>query len=197
MSKIGQLWDSVLDSWEEGSQWLDDFDLTPAPIKAMTNDILFNSAIPGKLQNKFEFDEDFFADSDLEFIKEQVMARVKETGKTKGNFEYKHYPSGVRSVERHGGSVTDIFTDPEQRVKKTLGQFGYEVVDGQIRITDQFNFNDADENKQDISLAEKLRTVKADIEEEGLKSNYGKVRKVAQHLGSPEGQGTLFNLKIK
>ena len=59
MSKIGQLWDSVLDSWEEGSQWLDDFDLTPAPIKAMTNDILFNSVIPGKLQNKFEFDEDF------------------------------------------------------------------------------------------------------------------------------------------
>lgn len=196
MEKFANLWDDVLESWEEGSQWLNNVDLTPAPLKAMANDILFNSVLPGKLQNKFEFDEDFFAESDLDFIKKQVMAKVQETGETKGNFEYKDYPSGIRSVERHGGSVTDIFTDPEQRVKKTLGQFGYEVVDGQIQITDQFNFNDADKDKQDVSLVEKVRTVAADIKEEGLKSNYGKVRKVAQHLGSPEGEGSLFNLKL-
>tara|TARA_B110000858_G_C17519200_1_gene343974 strand:- start:12 stop:602 length:591 start_codon:yes stop_codon:yes gene_type:complete len=196
VEKTKNFWDDILESWEEGSQWLSNVDLTPAPLKAIANDILFNSVLPGKLQNKFEFDEDFFAESDLDFIKKHVMSKVQESGQTKGNFEYKDYPSGTRSVERHGGSVTDIFTDPAERVKKTLGQFGYEVVDGQIQITDQFNFNDANKDRQDVSLVEKIRTVKADIEEEGLKSNYGKVRKVAQHLGSPEGQGSLFNLKL-
>ena len=29
----------------------------PAPIKAIGTDVLFNSLIPGKLQNKMEFDE--------------------------------------------------------------------------------------------------------------------------------------------
>ena len=196
MDKYTELWDDILESWEEGSQWLANVDLTPAPLKALANDILFNSVLPGKLQNKFEFDEDFFAKTDLDFIKEQVMNKVQKTGQTKGNFEYKDYPSGIRSVERRGGSVTDIFTDPEQRVKKTLGQFGYEVVDGQIRITDQFNFNDADKEAQEGPLYVKLNTVLREIEEENLTSNYGKVRKAAQHLGSPEGEGSLFNLKI-
>ena len=196
MDKYTELWDDILESWEEGSQWLANVDLTPAPLKALANDILFNSVLPGKLQNKFEFDEDFFAKTDLDFIKEQVMNKVQKTGQTKGNFEYKDYPSGIRSVERRGGSVTDIFTDPEQRVKKTLGQFGYEVVDGQIRITDQFNFNDADKEAQERPLYVKLNTVLREIEEENLTSNYGKVRKAAQHLGSPEGEGSLFNLKI-
>ena len=196
MDKYTELWDDILESWEEGSQWLANVDLTPAPLKALANDILFNSVLPGKLQNKFEFDEDFFAKTDLDFIKEQVMNKVQKTGQTKGNFEYKDYPSGIRSVERRGGSVTDIFTDPEQRVKKTLGQFGYEVVDGQIRITDQFNFNDADKEAQERPLYVKLNTVLRELEEENLTSNYGKVRKAAQHLGSPEGEGSLFNLKI-
>lgn len=196
MDKYTELWDDILESWEEGSQWLANVDLTPAPLKALANDILFNSVLPGKLQSKFEFDEDFFAKTDLDFIKEQVMNKVQKTGQTKGNFEYKDYPSGIRSVERRGGSVTDIFTDPEQRVKKTLGQFGYEVVDGQIRITDQFNFNDADKEAQERPLYVKLNTVLREIEEENLTSNYGKVRKAAQHLGSPEGEGSLFNLKI-
>ena len=175
---------------------LKDFDLIPAPVKAMVNDVVFNSLLPGKLQNKMTFDEGFFAESDLSFIKERVKERIKETGKSKGNVEYKHYPSGSRSVERKGGSVTDIFTDPEQRVKKTLGQFGYEVIDGKIKITDRFNFNDAPENRQDIPLSEKLKTITADIKKENLQSNYGKVRKIAQHLGSSEGQGATFKLEI-
>jgi hypothetical protein len=175
---------------------LKDFDLIPAPVKAMVNDVVFNSLLPGKLQNKMTFDEDFFAESDLSFIKEIVKERIKKTGKSKGNVEYKHYPLGSRSVERKGGSVTDIFTDPEQRVKKTLGQFGYEVIDGKIKITDRFNFNDAPENRQDIPLSEKLKTITADIKKENLQSNYGKVRKIAQHLGSSEGQGATFKLEI-
>ena len=193
----------LIEIWEESSKWLDekakevaDFDLINAPVKAFANDVVFNSVLPGNLQNEMTFDEDFFESSDLKFIKEQVEERVKETGQTKGMFEYKHYPSGTRSVERKGGSVTDIFTDPEQRVKKTLGQFSYEIVDGQIKITDQFNFNDAPKERQDMSLTDKIKTITADIEQENLTSNYGKVRKAAQHLGSPEGQGALFNLKI-
>jgi len=173
-----------------------DFDLIPAPVKAFGYDILFNSLLPGKLQNKITYDNDFFEESDLAFIKEKVLERIKKTGKNKGNFEYKHYPSGTRSVERRGGSVTDVFTDPEQRVKKSLGQFGYELVDDKIMITDRFNFNDAPQDRQNIPLSEKLKTITADIDEEEIKSNYGKVRKVAQNLGSPEGQGATFKLEI-
>ena len=171
-------------------------EFTPAPIKALVNDVVFNSLLPGKLQNKMTFDKDFFQESDLKFIKERVTERIKATGKSKGTIEYKHYPSGTTSVERRGGSVTDIFTDPEQRVKKTLGQFSFEVIDGKINIIDRFNFNDAPQDRQNIPLSEKLKTITADIKVEDLKSNYGKVRKVAQHLGSPEGEGATFKLEI-
>tara|TARA_R110002126_G_C10265993_1_gene483546 strand:- start:51 stop:716 length:666 start_codon:yes stop_codon:yes gene_type:complete len=174
--------------------------LVPAPIKALGTDVLFNSILPGKLQNKMEFDEGYFQDDDLEFVKEHVLAKAKATGSNKGVFEYKDYPSGTRSVERAkgGGSLTDIFTDPEQRIKKTLGQFQWEINDeGQISIVDAFNFNDAPEDRQDIPLGDKLSTIGADLDHEdvGLFS-YGGARKVAQHMGSPEGQGMTFNMNI-
>jgi hypothetical protein len=172
------------------------FDLIPAPVKALGYDVLFNSLLPGKLQNKITYDNDFFAASDLAFIREKVLERIKKTGKKKGTFEYKHYPSGDTSVERRGGSVTDIFLEPEERVKKTLGQFGYELKDDKIMIGDRFNFNDAPQDRQNIPLSEKLKTITADIDAEKLESNYGKVRKAAQHLGSPEGQGATFKLEI-
>lgn len=175
---------------------LKDFDLIPAPAKAMVNDVLFNSLLPGRLQNKMTFDKDFFAESDLDFIKERVTERIKATGKSRGTVEYKHYPSGTTSVERKGGSITDIFTDPEQRVKKTLGQFSFEVIDGKINILDRFNFNDAPQDRQNIPLSEKLKTITADIKADDLKSNYGKVRKAAQHLGSSEGEGATFKLQL-
>jgi hypothetical protein len=157
--------------------------IIPAPIKALGTDILFNSILPGKLQNKMEFDEGFFQDDDLAFVKEQVLAKAKATGSNKGVYEYKDYPSGTRSVERAkgGGSLTDIFTDPEQRIKKTLGQFQWEINDeGQISIVDAFNFNDAPEDRQDIPLGDKLSTIAADLDHEdvGLFS-YGGARKVA------------------
>lgn len=173
------------------------FDLIPAPVKALTTDILFNSVLPGKLQNKLTYDEDFFDSGDKEFIKNIVRERVKATGQKKGNVEYKHYPSGTRSVERRGGSVTDIFFEPEQRVKKSLGQFGYEITkDNKIKIVDRFNFNDAPVDRQNIPLREKLKTVGADIDAEKIESRYGKIRKAAQHLGSSEGSGATFNLQL-
>ena len=76
----------LIEIWEESSKWLDekakevaDFDLIPAPVKAMANDVVFNSVLPGNLQNEMTFDEDFFESSDLKFIKEQVEEREKET----------------------------------------------------------------------------------------------------------------------
>ena len=179
---------------------LKDFDLTPAPAKALLNDVLFNSLLPGKLQNKITFDKDFFQDSDLDFIKKIVKERIKATGKSKGNVENKHYPSKTSGVEMQGGSITKMFNSPEYRVLQTLGQFGYEVKDGKIRILDRFNFNDAPQDRQNIPLSEKLKTFTAELNAEKKigkpLSAYGKIRKVGKNFGSPEGEGATFKLEI-
>ena len=41
-----------------------------------------------------------------------------------------------------------------------------------------------------------IKTITADIKADDLKSNYGKVRKAAQHLGSSEGEGATFKLQL-
>ena len=46
-----------------------DFDLVPAPAKAFINDVVFNSLLPGRLQNKMTFTKDFFAPSDIAYVK--------------------------------------------------------------------------------------------------------------------------------
>tara|TARA_R110001606_G_scaffold267836_2_gene416606 strand:- start:140 stop:817 length:678 start_codon:yes stop_codon:yes gene_type:complete len=186
-----------------------DFDLVPAPAKAFINDVVFNSLLPGRLQNKMTFTKDFFDPTDIAYIKEKLMAQIKKTGKTSGNVDYENewfYPSGTTSAERKGGSIRRIFTEPEERVLKSLGRFGYSYVDGEINITDQFNFNDAKADRQNIPLSEKFKTIGSDIDKDATipnsegkiepLSNYGKIRKVAQHLGSSEGSGATFKLKI-
>jgi hypothetical protein len=175
---------------------LSDIDLIPAPVKAILTDVALNSFLPGQLQDKLTYDKDFYAPSDVAFIKNIVKKKIQSSGQKKGNIEYIDYPSKTEGVEREGGSITDIFTEPEARVQKTLGQFGYEVVDGNIIIQDRFNFNNAKVSRQDIPLSEKIKTIKADIKHETKLSKYGKVRKMAEHLGSPNQHGATFKLEI-
>jgi len=189
------------------------FDLTPSAAKIFATDIIFNSIIPGKLQNKMTFNENFFHSSDLTYMKEKIMDRYSKDKKTTGTVYYgdtDFYPEGTTPVERKGGSITDIFIDPAKRLQKTLGEFPYtiDLKTNLIQIGDQFNFNDANP-KFDVekTLSEKIDTVQAYIEEEATMPNrktgkieplstYGIVRKVGQHLGSPDKQGAKFNIKI-
>tara|TARA_R110001592_G_scaffold170826_5_gene408744 strand:+ start:3831 stop:4388 length:558 start_codon:yes stop_codon:yes gene_type:complete len=173
-----------------------DIDLIPAPVKALLTDVALNSFLPGLSPDKLTYDKNFYAPSDIEFIKDIVKKKIQKSGKTKGNIEYIDYPSKTKGVESQGGSVTDIFTKPEARVQKTLGQFGYELVEGNIIIKDRFNFNNAQQSRQDLPVSEKIKTIRADLKQETKLSNYGKVRKVAEHLGSSEGSGATFKLKI-
>jgi hypothetical protein len=180
------------------NEQMSNFDFLPAPVKALVSDVLYNSILK-KNQDSRKLDESFFEKSDLNFIKNLVKEQLtKNPTLTKGNIEYKNYPSGTRSVERQGGSVLDMFINPEERVKKTLGQFGWQKdKDGSVIITDRFNFNDAPIDRQNVPLVEKLRTVASDIKHENLSPvSYGAVRKAAQHLGSPEGSGATFNINL-
>ena len=182
---------------------VNNIDLIPSPVKALVGDVFMNSVVKSN-QDNIVYGNDFFAKSDMNFIKQSIKKKIKDNPSMKegGIIEYKDYPGGSTSVERTGDNikkVTDIFFKPEERVKKTLGQYGFRLnKDGGYDIEDRFNFNDAKAKDQDKSIGEKLDTVQADIEQEGIsKISYGAIRKVAQHLGSSEGTGATFKLNLE
>lgn len=170
------------------------FSIIPAPARAFLQDIT-------GIGDESTYDKSFFHDSDLKIMKEMISEKIKENPKAvSGSIQYKDYPTKESGVYRKGGfdKVVDVFTDPEQRVKKTLGQFAWSKdTEGNIIIKDQFNFNDAP--TEDMSLLDRLKTIKSDLDYENLSfvdNTYGALRKTAQMLGSPEGKGAKFNINL-
>lgn len=177
------------------------FAIIPAPARALATDVMSN--LFGYDLNTFgPTGAEFFHGKDLQVMKDLIKEKIKKNPNAKsGVIEYKDYPTNVEGVYHKGGfdKVVDIFSDPEQRVKKTLGQFSWKKDDqGNIRIADQFNFNDAPA-KDEMDLLERLRAVQADLDYEGLNfydNTYGAIRKTAQMFGSPEGSGRMFDINL-
>ena len=171
------------------------YSLIPAPVKAFVGDIT------GLSTKETEYTEDFFGDSDLQMMKTLIAEKLKENPKAKsGAIQYKDYPTGESGVYYKGGfdKVVDIFKSPEQRIKKTLGQFTWKRDnEGNIIINDQFNFNDASRVQQDKGTLEKLKGLSADIlHEDHDIFSYGSLRKAASYFGSPEGEGARFKINL-
>ena len=179
------------------------YDMIPAPAKAFLVDTILNNLIPGQLQNHITWNNGFFEQSDLEYIKKLALKTAKKHGNTEGSVTYDSYDTGEGGTYTKGGGhtgVTGMLFEPEQRVKKTLGQFGYRIdkKTGMLYVSDRFNFNDAPKD-QTKSIAERTKSFTKDKKANDLsvtKDTYGTVRKVAKHFGSPEGSGMKFELEI-
>jgi len=179
------------------------YDMIPAPAKAMVVDVILNNLIPGQLQDHITWNNGFFEESDLDYIKKLAMKHAKKHGNTEGSVGYPDYDEGHKGTHWKGGGlegVTGILHEPEQRVKKTLGQFGYRIdkKTGMLYVSDRFNFNDApkDQSKGIVERAKDFKEEKKANNLSATKDTYGTVRKVAKHFGSPEGSGMRFELEI-
>ena len=177
------------------------FDMIPAPAKALLVDTILNNLIPGQLQNHITWNNGFFEDSDLEYIKKLALKSAKKHGNSEGSISYDMYETSPYFHKGDGFTgVTGMLYEPEERVKKTLGQFGYRIdkKTGMLYVSDRFNFNDAPKD-QSKGIAQRTKDFKAEKKANDLsatKDTYGTVRKVAKHFGSPEGSGMRFELEI-
>lgn len=118
-----------------------------------------------------------------------------------GVAEYKDYKSGTAGVT-YGPSNPDPFslTDKEGAVQKTLGQFNWEIdKDGNLVVTDQYNFNDAEKLKKKYpTKAAKIKylSFKAAQVAAGRLSPYAWLRQVGGLYGSDTGQGDTFKINL-
>lgn len=150
----------------------------------------------------------FFSKPELEAILTVVGRSYQRSGGgTKGSVQYTgdkknpDYRTGVQDVSFSGSNLNLVGVDAEATVKKTLGQFSWEINKrGELIITDRYNFNDA-QKYQDMyptqwakvlhltALAGKAAT----SSEIGL---YGVIRRAAAFYGSKEGQGASFKINL-
>lgn len=161
----------------------------PSNIRALANDLL-----------GMDLDdiarEDFFNDDQIASMQSIVTEKIKKTGNKKsGVIEYKDYESGNSGIYS-AGFLGNIF-NPEYGVKTTLGQFSYRVEqNGDVILTDQFNFNDAEKlqqaNPDDLS---KLKNLYA-FSTSGQAGVYGMIRRIAALYGSKDGEGMKFEINI-
>lgn len=143
--------------------------------------------------------EDFFQDDELEAMRYLVIGQMAG-GKESGAIEYKNYDKGVADVSWKGNVDPLSLGDAQGAVKKTLGQFSWRLNDkGEIIITDQYNFNDAEKyRKMYPSQAERLAhlTALAGLVATDEMSAYGWLRRVGALYGSAEGEGAKFEINL-
>jgi len=81
--------------------------------------------------------------------------------------------------------------DPNFNMRTTVGSANLRInEDGDIILTDQFNFNDAKDVK-DLSDAKD-----AVLDVFGQKGLYKKIRKIGTYAGSEEGEGSPIELNL-
>jgi GH24 family phage-related lysozyme (muramidase) len=143
--------------------------------------------------------EDFFQDDELEAMRYLVIGQMAGGAKS-GAVEYKNYDKGVADVSWKGNVDPLSLGDAQGAVKKTLGQFSWRLNDkGEIIITDQYNFNDAEKyRKMYPSQAERLAhlTALAGLVATDEMSAYGWLRRVGALYGSAEGEGAKFEINL-
>tara|TARA_R100000988_G_scaffold102026_1_gene76282 strand:+ start:16 stop:1734 length:1719 start_codon:yes stop_codon:yes gene_type:complete len=117
-----------------------------------------------------------------------------------GAVEYKDYTKGLKDV----GWVENIdplsLFDKEGAVKKTLGQFNWRIDNnGNLLITDQYNFNNAKEmNERYPTTNDKIKYLSGRAAQvaTGDYSLYGWLRDTGAFYGSKSGEGTKFEINL-
>jgi len=126
-----------------------------------------------------------FTDPQLDIMKE---AAAKAIGEGKDSLSYGDYPEGEMNYSQN---FLDKMKDPNFQMRTTIGSANIKINDeGDVILTDQFNFNDA----KDVNSLNDLKNALVDIF--GEKGAYRKLRAVGTYFGSPEGEGAPIELNL-
>jgi hypothetical protein len=181
--------------------------MVPSHVRMLIEDVAMNTF--GINQNDTIKTSDFFNDDELGAMINIVKRSAQQQPGTKGAVGYETYDKGFSDVAWTSNELGVTGQNPEETVKKTLGQFTWEVnAEGDTIVTDKYNFNDAkalqeqypggwDKALHLMSMTGKLFN-KEVIDEmaEAPMGLYGIVRRAAALYGSEEGEGAEFKINL-
>tara|TARA_R110000765_G_scaffold109975_2_gene201192 strand:+ start:127 stop:660 length:534 start_codon:yes stop_codon:yes gene_type:complete len=126
-----------------------------------------------------------FSDKGIAVLKE---AAINALDQGKSSMSYEDYPGGEMNFNEN---FLSKLQDPNFNMRTTIGSANLRINEnGDIILTDQFNFNDAKDIK---SLSDAKNAVLDIFGEEGL---YKKIRKIGTYAGSEEGEGSSIELNL-
>lgn len=182
--------------------------MVPSHVRMIIEDVFKNTlGIDQKTEIKTS---DFFNDDELTALVNVVRNEYANNGgKKKAGVKYSAYEKGMSDVAFSSNELGLTGQDPEEAIKKTLGQFTYEINNkGELIVTDTYNFNDAKEMQERfpggwdkalhlMSLSGKLLK-KHTVDEfaDAPMGLYGIIRRAAALYGSPEGEGAEFKINL-
>jgi hypothetical protein len=115
-------------------------------------------------------------------------AAVNALDKGKSSMSYQDYPGGEMNFNKN---LFSKIQDANFNMRTTIGSANLRINEnGDIILTDRFNFNDAKDIK---NLSDAKNAVLDIFGEKGL---YKKIRKVGTYVGSEEGEGSPIELNL-
>ena len=148
----------------------------PANMRFLAADLVGMDKPAGKEQ---------FTEEGLGILKEAATTALD---KGKSSMSYEDYPGGEMNFNKN---LLAKMADKNFQMRTTIGSANLRINEnGDIILTDQFNFNDAKDIK---SLEEAKNAVLEIFGEDGL---YKKIRKFATYAGSEEGEGTPIEINL-
>ena len=126
-----------------------------------------------------------FTEEGLGILKEAATTALD---KGKSSMTYEDYPGGEMNFNKN---LLAKMADKNFQMRTTIGSANLRIDEnGDIILTDQFNFNDAKDVK---SLKDAKNAVLEIFGEDGL---YKKIRKFATYTGSEEGKGAPIEINL-
>tara|TARA_R110000822_G_scaffold37412_1_gene104679 strand:- start:174 stop:704 length:531 start_codon:yes stop_codon:yes gene_type:complete len=136
-------------------------------------------------------DNTYFTEDQIQILKDSATSALD---KGKRSMTYEDYPSGKSDVSYQDKGIMELankMMDDEFQMRTTIGAANLTIdANGDIILTDRFNFNDA----QDVKDLEDAKNAILDIF--GTDGAYKKIRKVGTYAGSGEGFGAPIELNL-
>tara|TARA_R100001377_G_C3138611_1_gene91875 strand:+ start:129 stop:668 length:540 start_codon:yes stop_codon:yes gene_type:complete len=155
----------------------------PANMRFFASDIL-GIDTPGSNKN--------FTNNQLSLMRDTALNALE--GKNTAKINYEDYPSGESDVSYQDKGVMSLASkmlDDEFQMRTTIGGANVTVnEEGDIILTDKFNFN----NAEDINDLEDVKNALIDIF--GTDGAYNKLRKIGTYAGSGYGKGAPIELNL-
>ena len=136
-------------------------------------------------------DNTYFTEDQIQILKDSATSALD---KGKKSMTYEDYPSGKSDVSYQDKGIMELankMMDDEFQMRTTIGAANLTIdANGDIILTDRFNFNDA----QDVKDLEDAKNAIFDIF--GTDGAYKKIRKVGTYAGSGEGKGAPIEINL-
>tara|TARA_R110002072_G_scaffold293081_1_gene462169 strand:+ start:295 stop:825 length:531 start_codon:yes stop_codon:yes gene_type:complete len=136
-------------------------------------------------------DNTYFTEDQIQILKDSATSALD---KGKRSMTYEDYPSGKSDISYQDKGIMELankMMDDEFQMRTTIGAANLTIdANGDIILTDRFNFNDA----QDVKDLEDAKNAIFDIF--GTDGAYKKIRKVGTYAGSGEGFGAPIELNL-